>query len=195
MGAMESWSVRVRRIASGRAGAWIIFWWAVAEAFMWPLIPDSALMAFTFAVPVALWRLWAWCVAGTVVGGTAGILLGRLGLAWPLPLVTERMRESVAGWLEVGASGLQHQPLSGVPYKVFVERASDIDVSIVDWALWTTLTRGSRMLVFGLIGAGAGLVLWRIIPERFRVATHVWVYAVGAVLLLTGLGLIVVSWS
>ena len=40
----------MRRIAAGRTGLTIVFVWGFAEALMWPLIPDSALMALAFAV-------------------------------------------------------------------------------------------------------------------------------------------------
>jgi hypothetical protein len=82
-----------------------------------------------------------------------------------------------------------------VPYKAFVAQAGSGDVGVPDWALWTAATRGGRMLVFGLIGAAAGWVLWRWIPERSRAATHLWVYTTGAILLLTGLGFVVAYWS
>ncbi len=192
---MKSWSSRVRRIAAGRAGLVIVFLWAFAEAFMWPLIPDSALMALAFAAPAAIWRLWAMCTAGSMAGGVVGVLLGRAGLSWPLPLVTDRMREAVSGWMADGAAGLVHQPFSGVPFKAFVSTAGDTDVEVVDWALWTAATRGGRMLAFGLVGAAAGWVLWHVIPVRFRAATHLWVYTTGAIALLTGLGFVVVAWS
>ncbi len=191
----RNWSSRARRIGAGRAGLVIIFVWAFAEAFMWPLIPDSALMALAFAAPAAIWRLWAMCTAGSIAGGMTGVLLGRIGVSWPLPLVTDRMRETTSGWMVDGASSLIHQPFSGVPYKAFVSTAGRVDVDVVDWALWTAITRGGRMLGFGLVGAAAGWVLWHVIPVRFQAATHAWVYTTGAVLLLTGLGFVVVAWS
>ncbi len=194
-GSIRSWSTRARRVGAGRVGLVIIFVWAFAEAFMWPLIPDSALMALAFAAPAAIWRLWAMCAAGSVAGGVTGVLLGRIGLSWPLPLVTDRMRQATSGWMADGASSLIHQPFSGVPYKAFVSTAGSVDIEVVDWALWTAVTRGGRMLGFGLVGAAAGWVLWHVIPVRFQAATHVWVYTTGAVLLLTGLGFVVVAWS
>ena len=139
---------------------------------MWPLIPDSALMALAFAAPAAFWRLWLACTAGSVVGGVAGVLLGRAGLSWPLPLVTDRMHDVVSGWIADGGAALVHQPFSGVPFKVFVSAAGDTDVGVVDWALWTAVTRGGRMLLFGLIGAAAGWMLWHVIPLRFRAAVQ-----------------------
>jgi len=51
------------------------------------------------------------------------------------------------------------------------------------------------MLLFGLVGAAAGWVLWHVIPVRFRAATHLWVYTAGAIVLLTGLGFVVAAWS
>lgn len=192
---MERWSTGVRRLALGRWGPSVLFCWAFLEAISFPLIPDSGLMAFAFAAPVALWRLWAACGLGSVAGGLTGMGLSRLGAVWPLPLVTDRMKSAVDGWLAEGASGLLHQPLSGVPYKAFVLDAGGREIAFHDWAYWTALTRGSRMLVFGLIGAAAGLVLWRVVAEPWRVRVHFWTTVVGAALLLSGLLAVVVAWS
>ena len=185
----------MRRIAAGRTGLTIVFVWGFGEALMWPLIPDSALMALAFAVPLAVWRLWPATVAGSVAGGVSGVLLGRMGFVWPLPLVTERMNDAASGWMLDGAAGLVHQPFSGVPYKAFVAAGGSSDVDLIDFAIAVALIRGGRMLLFGLVGAAAGLILWRYVPDRLRVPVHVWVYATGAIGLFGGLALVINVWS
>ena len=51
------------------------------------------------------------------------------------------------------------------------------------------------MLLFGLVGAAAGLILWSYVPERLRVPVHVWVYTTGALGLFGGLALVINVWS
>jgi len=189
-------SARWRRIAAGRTGMGVLYVWAVAEAMVWPLIPDSALMGMVLASPRHAPRLLAAAVAGTLTGGTVGVLLGRLGAHWHLPLVTERMRDAAHGWLATGgADGLWHQPLSGVPYKAFVQAVADLPVALGDF-LWLTLqARGVRMLASAAVASMAGAVLWRVVPERHRAATHVTVVAAATVLLFSGLAAVIVHWS
>ena len=65
--------------------------------------------------------------AGSMAGGAVGWWAAAQGWSWPLPLTTPRMHAAVGGWLEQGAAGIAHQPLSGVPYKVFVAAAPDAE--------------------------------------------------------------------
>lgn len=188
-------SARMRRTAEGPLGPVVIALWAVAEALVFPLIPDSGLAGFTFASPRRLRRLWAAAVVGTVVGSLLAVWGTRHGLHWPLPLVTGRMAEAASGWVAAdGAAALAHQPLSGVPVKAFNATGAP-GVSLVAWAAAVALARGARMLLTGAIGAAAGWARDRWVPERFRGLVHVAVVASATVGLLGGLALVVLHWS
>jgi 1-acyl-sn-glycerol-3-phosphate acyltransferase len=186
---------RMRRVAAGRAGLLTLYCWAVAEALMWPLIPDSALMGMAFAAPRRLARQWVATLSGTLTGGLIGLTAARAGASWPLPLVTGRMREAADGWLEAGAVGLWHQPLSGVPYKTFVQAAGKHDLDTVAWLVHTAGARGLRMLVFGAVAASAGWALQRWVPASLRARIHVTTVAVCTVGLFGGLAAVVAHWS
>jgi 1-acyl-sn-glycerol-3-phosphate acyltransferase len=186
---------RMRRVADGRAGMVVLYCWAVAEALVWPLIPDSALMGMAFAAPRRLARQWAATLAGTLTGGALGLVASRAGASWPLPLVTGRMRAAADGWLDAGAVGLWHQPLSGVPYKTFVQAAGQHDVDTAAWLVHTAGARGLRMLAFGAVAAAAGWALQRWVPEVHRARTHVTTVAVCTVGLFGGLAAVVAHWS
>lgn len=189
------WSGRMRRIAGGPLGLVAAFLWALAESLVWPLIPDSFLMALVLAAPGRLGRLWGATVAGTVTGGLVGLRLSGHGLTWPLPLVTGRMREAANGWLAAGAPGLAHQPLSGVPYKAFVSQAADHGIEPLDWAMATLVYRGGRMAAAAVVAAGAGWVLWKVIPQRLQARIHGWTVGIATSVLFFGLYLIVRTWS
>jgi 1-acyl-sn-glycerol-3-phosphate acyltransferase len=188
-------SGRMRRVAAGPAGLVTLYCWAFAEAFLWPLIPDSALMGMAFAAPRRVVRHWAAAVSGTLTGGLVGLAASRAGGRWPLPLVTGRMREAADGWLDAGAVGLWHQPLSGVPYKTFVQAAGHHDVDTAGWLLHTAGARGLRMLLMGVVAATAGCALHRWIPEAQRARVHVTTVAVCTVGLFGGLAAVVTHWS
>jgi 1-acyl-sn-glycerol-3-phosphate acyltransferase len=186
---------RMRRVAAGRAGLLTLYCWALVEALMWPLIPDSALMGMAFAAPRRLARQWAATVSGTLTGGLIGLTAARAGGSWPLPLVTGRMREAADGWLEAGAVGLWHQPLSGVPYKTFVQAAGNHDLDTAAWLVHTAGARGLRMLVVGAIAASAGWALQRWVPAPQRARVHVTTVAVSTVGLFGGLAAVVAHWT
>lgn len=194
-GRVDKTYARMRRVADGPAAVVILYIWAFAEAWMWPLIPDSALMGMTFAAPRRTLRLWCATVAGTLSGGLAGLAAARASLRWPLPLVTDRMREAADGWLAEGAAGLWHQPLSGVPYKTFVQAAGALDIDTGAWLAYTAAARGGRMLLLALFAAGAGRLLVRLAPAHLRARVHVSVVAVCTVVLFAGLAAMVHHWS
>lgn len=188
-------SARMRRTADGPLGPVVIALWAVAEALVFPLIPDSGLAGFTFASPRRLRRLWVAAAVGTVAGSVLAVWLVRHGAHWPLPLVTDRMAEAATGWVAVdGAGALAHQPLSGVPVKAFNATGAP-GVSLWAWAGAVAVARGARMLVTGAVGAAAGWARDRWVPAAWRGTVHVGVVASATVGLLGGLALVVLHWA
>lgn len=191
---IDAVSARMRRTADGPLGPLVVGLWAVAEAFVFPLIPDSGLAGMTFASPRRARRLWVACVLGTVLGSLAAVWLARRGLAWPLPLVTDRMAATAASWIGAdGAAALAHQPLSGVPVKAFNATGAP-GVAWWAWAGWIALARGSRMALTAAVGALAGRARDRWVPTRHRATVHVTVVAVATVGLLGSLAAIVAAW-
>jgi len=163
----------------GRADA-TLFAWGFAEAFSWPVIPDAALMAHAFAAPRRSLRLWLPTIAGSAAGGAVGVWLGRRGRRWPLPLTTKRMAHQVAEWLDVeGPGGLRHQPVTLVPYKVFVREAAATDIPIRRWAAWTVGVRGPRMLAAAIVSALVGRLVWSRGTPQQQAATHLTLVAAG----------------
>lgn len=188
-------AARMRRTADGPLGPLVVAVWAVAEAFAFPLIPDSGLAGMTFAAPHRTRRLWAAAVVGTVVGSVAAVWLARRGVAWPLPLVTDRMADAAAGWVASdGAAALAHQPLSGVPVKAFNATGAP-GVSLVAWAVAVALARGVRMAATAAIGAAAGRLRDRFVPAAHRDLAHVVVVGAATVGLLAGLAAVVIAWA
>lgn len=188
-------AARMRRTADGPLGPVVVACWAVAEAFVFPLIPDSGLAGMTFASPRRARRLWVGCVLGTVAGSVAAAWLVRHGVSWPLPLVTERMSHAAGGWVAAdGAAALAHQPLSGVPVKAFNATGAP-DVSLLAWGAWIAVARGGRMAVTAGLGALAGRARDRWVPAPHRATVHVAVVGVATVGLLGSLVAIVQAWT
>ena len=55
----------------------LAFLWAVAEATVWPFMPDAVLVPLALARPSSWWRLVLAAALGTTVGGAISYLLAR----------------------------------------------------------------------------------------------------------------------
>jgi 1-acyl-sn-glycerol-3-phosphate acyltransferase len=185
---------RVRRrvaafAASGPALALVVSW-AFAEAVSWPLVPEFALGLLVLArVP---WRRAAALASAALVGSTAGCLL-TAGLAAsghpaPAPWTTPRMRAVALTQLRhAGASGVLHQPWSGIPVKVYAAAAGRAHLSAGPFAVAVAAARGVRLIVVTLL---IGTIA-RLLPPRVYVPVAVFAVATFAV----GLHRVVQHWS
>src|ERR671935_260906 len=114
------------RLASSRLGTWLMFAWALAEATVWPILPDFLLVPMTvanrrrFHVPLAA------AVTGMAVGGATTVLFAyraprhAWGLLRHLPLVHEQQIDVARRHLAAhGTAAFLFQPWSGVPSKIW----------------------------------------------------------------------------
>lgn len=185
----------LRDLAESPTGPRLCFAWGFFEAFLFPIIPEFALAPLAFVAPRRAPILVAATVSGSVLGGAIAYLLSMTALgslllehAW---LVTDPMRERAGAWLQAeGAGGLAHQPLSGVPYKVFGLQAG-AHTDVVPFVLVSAFVRGARMIVVALIAALVGSKLGRF--ERGLEAAmptlmilYVLAYTVGLLIVLIG---------
>ncbi len=113
--------------AGSRIATWTMFLWALAEATVWPVIPDFLLAPLAAANRRRFFVPLAAAIAGSALGGVAAYLAASLlpndagSLLRLLPLVSARQisaaQQSLAAW---GAAAFLFQPWSGVPLKVWV---------------------------------------------------------------------------
>ena len=183
------------RRADSRAGHAALFVWSFAEALVWPIIPDATLALLVVGRPRRWLSLAGVAVAGSAAGGAAGVFAASQGAGWPLPLTTPRMVTAVEGWLADGAAGLAHQPLSGVPYKVFVAEAGDTAVPVAEFMAATLQYRAPRLIAVAAVTATVAALGWRVVPRRWQPRVHVAVLATGTVVLFAGLAAVVARWS
>ncbi len=123
-------------------------------------MPDAALAPLAAASPRAWWRLTLAATTGSCLGGVLSHTVGR---TWPphailarLPLVRPAMVGAADGWLaDEGALALRHQPLSGLPYKVFALLAGGRGIPLSRFVLATAVFRGLRFLA---VSGAAALV-------------------------------------
>ncbi|MGE3912667.1 MAG: YqaA family protein, partial [Chloroflexota bacterium] len=133
-------------------GALLAFSWAVAEATVWPIMPDALTVPMALHRPRSWWQLVAGAMLGTALGGAVSYLLGRLH-SDPSPverlwLVRPAMVTATSGWLrEDGARGAWRQPATGVPFKVFARLAGHHGLPPLPFLGWAVLSRTVRFLV------------------------------------------------
>jgi hypothetical protein len=96
------------------------------------------------------------------------------------------MRSKVAAWLDRGTIGLMYQPLTTVPYKVFVVEGSVRGLGLAAWTLWTVVFRGARMSVVGVLAAVASGLVGAMAPAGIVAAARLALLGLGLVLFLVG---------
>jgi membrane protein YqaA with SNARE-associated domain len=163
-----------------------LFVWSFAEAYVWPVVPDAPLAVAVFIGPdVAMVAVVA-TVVGSCAGGATAMAARRRGTRWPLPLVSARMRAKVAEWLDRGAVGLIHQPLSAVPYKAFVVEAAARGIGTGVFTVATACFRGMRITATAGMAVLAHHLAGRWAPAGSETEIVLVVLVVSSVLFLVG---------
>jgi 1-acyl-sn-glycerol-3-phosphate acyltransferase len=184
------WRQRVGRLALSGLGLAVVATWAFAEAVLWPLVPELALFVLLLAAPRAAPRLIPTAVLASMAGGLCTLALGAAGAVPAAPLVTDRMRTEVVVQVAAeGADAVRHQPLSGIPFKVYAAQAGRAGADPPAFLLAALEARGLRIAGVGVACAAVGLALRR--------ARHLYpIVVVGGVTLFAGgFALVVASWS
>ena len=186
---------RARRFALSPWATRFLFLWALAEALLWPVVPDFALLPLILVAPGRALVFTIVTLTGSMAGGCVAYVLGASEWGPPLlaqaPLVTEPMvtaaRDALA---HHGAGGLLSQPLSGIPYKAFALQAAPAGLELPGYLFMSVLARGARFVAVALAAAALARAL-RPLWER---ALHLFLvlYAVSFGI---GLARVVASWS
>ena len=182
--------VRVARFATSWRALLLVAVWAFGEALSWPLLPELALAVLCVAAPKAGPRLAASAAIGSVAGGIAGYLLAAHGVRLPEPLTTARMHAAVAAQVAAhGAAAVRAQPLSGIPFKVYVAAIGAHRSGLAWFVAESAQARGARILAAGLAATLAGACTIRL--RRFY---PVYLLTLAAVFT-GGLTAVIAAWS
>ncbi|CAM3929706.1 hypothetical protein NOGI109294_19090 [Nocardiopsis gilva] len=142
---------RAARLARSQWGTALAATWGFAEAVSWPVLPEVALAGLCVADPKSGPRLSVAAAAGSVAGGLTSYALAERGVVPPCPLTTRRMHDTVATQTrDEGARAVRHQPLAGIPYKVYAVRAGQERVGAMSFAQASARARGTRIVTAGL---------------------------------------------
>jgi 1-acyl-sn-glycerol-3-phosphate acyltransferase len=186
----SAWQRRAERLALSPQAVLAVTAWAFAEAIMWPLVPEVALFALLIAAPVAALWLVPTALLASMAGGLCALTLGVLGVPPEAPLVTDRMRAEVTAQVAAeGAEAMRHQPLSGIPFKVYAAEAGRAGTDPLDFLTAAAQARGTRIAVVGAGCAALGLGL------RRRRHLYPAVLLGGYALFAAGLTVVVLHWT
>ena len=179
---------RWQRFVEGRAALAVLFAWALAEATLWPIVPDSLLAPMALVRRAGRWRLIAACVTGMALGGVVTVLVAHsapgfaLDLLRDLPLVTESQIEGARDRLDDhGAAGFLIQPVSGIPFKAWAVMAGVKGIGPALVIPVFIAARGARMFATGVVAGTIGHLLRRRLREWFAVVVAIYVvgFAIG----------------
>ena len=185
---------RLRQRLAAFAASWMglvaIAVWAFGEAIVVPLLPEFALVILGLAAPRQAIRLAVIAAMASVAGGVAMYALTAHGASMPAPLTTPRMHATAATEIATqGAAAVRHQPMSGIPYKVYGAAAGHAETGVGAFVAASLPARGLRIVVVGALAGLVGAVLarWR---RWYAVLIGLFVTVFTA-----GLAAVVQSWS
>lgn len=149
---------RWERFSASRPGLALMFAWAVAEATVWPVIPDALLLLMALGSRWAFPAVLAASIAGSALGGAAlfgyafAQPLAALAALPDLPTVSERTIQRAGDLLaERGPEAFWLQPVSGIPYKVVAILAAARKMDPQHVVPVSIFARTLRMAVVGVL--------------------------------------------
>ena len=162
--------------ASPRAGWWL-FGIAFAEASFFPVPPDALLIPMALARPDRAWRLAAICLAGSVIGGALGYLIGYAvfdQLARPLIELYgygDRFAAFQALYARWGLWVILVKGLTPIPYKIVTIASGAAGFNFWMFMAASVVTRGARFFIVAALLRYYGTPVRDFIERRLTLVT------------------------
>jgi membrane protein YqaA with SNARE-associated domain len=162
--------------ASPRAGWWL-FGIAFAEASFFPIPPDALLIPMALARPDRAWRLAAICLAGSVIGGALGYLIGYAvfdQLARPLIELYgygDRFAAFQALYARWGLWVILVKGLTPIPYKIVTIASGAARFNFWMFMAASLVTRGARFFIVAALLRYYGTPVRDFIERRLTLVT------------------------
>ena len=162
--------------ASPRAGWWL-FGIAFAEASFFPVPPDALLIPMALARPDRAWRLAAICLAGSVIGGALGYLIGYAVFdQFARPLIElygygDRFAAFQALYARWGLWVILVKGLTPIPYKIVTIASGAARFNFWMFMAASVVTRGARFFIVAALLRYYGTPVRDFIERRLTLVT------------------------
>jgi membrane protein YqaA with SNARE-associated domain len=162
--------------ASPRAGWWL-FGIAFAEASFFPIPPDALLIPMALARPDRAWRLAAICLAGSVIGGALGYLIGYAVFdQFARPLIElygygDRFAAFQALYARWGLWVILVKGLTPIPYKIVTIASGAAGFNFWMFMAASVVTRGARFFIVAALLRYYGTPVRDFIERRLTLVT------------------------
>ncbi|MSP12183.1 MAG: hypothetical protein EXR62_04405 [Chloroflexi bacterium] len=155
---------RWQGFCGSRKGLTLMFLWAVAEAIVWPIIPDALLFPVAIGGRRRYWKILGAAVLGSALGGIAIYLFayfmpGAVESILPrLPCESTRLvqdfmiQRAKTALAQQGVMAFWTQPWSGVSYKVYALEGAARRFDPAAALCLSILARSLRMFVTSVCG-------------------------------------------
>lgn len=134
------------------------FFWGLAEATLFFIVPDVLLSAVALRNRTVALRLCLWTLGGALSGGVVMYLWGRHDVEQAgnaltkVPAIGEAMLVRVGGELEqLGSLATFLGPLTGTPYKIYAALSPEAGISLGAFLLISVPARLIRFLLVAAI--------------------------------------------
>jgi membrane protein YqaA with SNARE-associated domain len=149
---------KVLALAASPRAAWWLFAIAFAEASFFPIPPDVMLIPMVIAAPRRAWRYALITLAGTLLGGSFGYLLGHYLFAVAAQPILRAYHYEAAfaafqdSFRRYGVWIILLKGLTPIPYKIVTIAAGAAGFNFALFIAASAVTRGLRFfLVAGLL--------------------------------------------
>jgi membrane protein YqaA with SNARE-associated domain len=144
-------------VFSPNVGVWGAFLWSFFEATVFFIIPDVWLSLCGLGGPRVIVKCLAASIAGSMCGAAVLWWLPSLAKFWPAlpgyyPLMAEVAAENLH---KAGAAGIVMGPSSGIPYRVYIQKAHEMGL---DWFALMAQTPVARLSRIALAPIAAWLL-------------------------------------
>ena len=162
--------------ASPRAGWWL-FGIAFAEASFFPVPPDALLIPMALARPDRAWWLAATCLAGSVIGGALGYLIGYAVFdQFARPLIElygygDRFAAFQALYARWGLWLILVKGLTPIPYKIVTIASGAAGFNFWIFMAASVVTRGARFFIVAALLRYFGTSVRDFIERRLTLVT------------------------
>jgi len=162
--------------ASPRAGWWL-FGIAFAEASFFPIPPDALLIPMALARPDRAWWLAATCLAGSVIGGALGYLIGYAVFdQFARPLIElygygDRFAAFQALYARWGLWLILVKGLTPIPYKIVTIASGAAGFNFWIFMAASVVTRGARFFIVAALLRYLGTSVRDFIERRLTLVT------------------------